>query len=454
MNKNQTNKLRAKKWLVRFTLLFIMLAIILVAFFYITQGPQNRSLFSGIRKVTIQKENGQYSFFRYGKPFLVKGGSGFTHIKELVECGGNTITCWDTSKLDETLQEAAKYKVEVIIGLDMPGGKEDFYKDEKKVTALLDAYTKIVLRYKDHSSLFAWCLGNELIIPFSLSTPPFYKAFNALLTMMHNSDPNHPVSTAMINVAKRDVIKLQWRIPALDFICINTYNQIKNIQTDINLMKWFWSGPYLILEWAPNGGWESEVTSWGAPIENTSTKKAKQYYDLYTKYMPINDPGFLGSLAFYWGSREEYTHTWYSIFNEEGFPTEIKETLYDCWRDTITKHIAPKLQYMLIDKEGAKENIILSSGSIHTASILLATMESADSLRYSWQILKEDWAKWGQTWNDFKKPKPEMGLLTDSTLQNTSFKAPLKEGPYRVFVTVSNSKGYCATANTPIYVIE
>jgi hypothetical protein len=81
-------------------------------------------------------------------------------------------------------------------------------------------------------------------------------------------------------------------------------------------------------------------------------------------------------------------------------------------------------------------------------------MKSTDTLKYSWQILKEDWLSWGRTWNKFKKPAAENGLMADSTLQYTNFVAPLKEGPYRVFVTVYNSKGYCATANTPIYVVE
>ena len=431
----------------------IILGLSLSAFLYVNWGPKRNDAYKGVRKVSVKYLNNRYNFYKNGKPFIVKGGSGFTHLKELVECGGNTIICWDTSKLIKTLEDAANYNLEVIIGLDLPKAKDDFYKDERKVKAIFDAYRKIVFKYKDHQSLFAWCLGNELDISFSLSTP-FYKIYYDLLDMIHNSDPNHPVSTSIINVAKREIIKLQWRIPALDFICINTYNSIKTMRRDLSLMKFIWSGPYLLLEWGPSGGWEGEFTAWGAPIENTSTKKAEQYYDRYTNYMPRNDKRFLGSLAFYWGSREEYTYTWFSIFNEDGLPTEIKETLYDCWNDTITKHLAPKLKYMLIDDLGASDNIIVNSGSMHRAHILLATIQPNDSLQYSWQILKEDWATWHKTWSNFKRPPNENCFSKDSTLQNTSFIAPLKEGPYRVFVTVYNSKGYCATANTPIYVIR
>lgn len=454
MKKSQTKKLTKKIWLFRLTLICVGLVIMPIAFFYISRGPKNTNQFSGVPRVTIQNKNNHYSFYKDGKSFLVKGGAGYTYIKEMADCGGNTIICWDTAKLENTLQEAEKYQVAVIIGLDVPGGdKVAFYNDEKKVTALYNDYTKIVLRYKDKPALLAWCLGNELSMPFSLTTTPFYKTYNSLLSLIHNVDPHHPVATSTMNVAKRNIINIQWRIPALDFICINTYNRIKVIQDDLNLIKWFWSGPYLVSEWAPNGGWESEVTSWEAPIENTSSKKAEQYHELFIKYMPFKDPRFLGSMAFYWGSREEYTHTWYSVFID-GTPNEIKEVLNDCWRDTNTQHQSPRVQYMLIDSLGARDNIIVSPGTLHKASILLEKINPADTLQYRWEILKEDWQYWGRTWNNFKKPKSEKGLLTDSILQNTSFIAPIKEGPYRVFVTVYNSKGYCATANIPIYVVE
>ena len=445
------------------TLLFriaIAIFVITLLFFiniYINSGPKKSVTYKGIRKIFIQNKNGNYTIIKNGQPFIVKGGAGYTHIKELALCGGNTIMCWDTSKIESTLQEAAKYHVSVIIGLDIPGTENvDFYNDEKNVASLINTYKKIIVRYKNDSSVLAWCLGNELLLPLKLTlTPPaFYKVYNTLLSMMHDLDPDHPVSTAMMNIPKKAIISIQWRIPALDFISINTYNKIKTIEQDINKLKFFWQGPYLLTEWAPNGAWEVALTSWDAAIEATSTKKAEQFYEYYTKYLPLKNPRFLGSLAFFWGTREEYTHTWYSIFAEDGTPTEIKETLNDCWKNTITIHKSPNLQYMLIDSLGAKDNIIIKSGSIHKASIFLNKIQPRDSLIYSWQIIKEDWQNWGRTYNNFQKPMTEPSLLSDSTKQFTSFTAPSKEGPYRVFVTVYNVNGYCATANTPIYIVK
>lgn len=427
----------------------------LATLFYKERGPKKSPALKGLGKVAIKEKNGQFSIYKDNQPFLVKGGVGFTHIKELAECGGNTLTCWDTAALENALREASLYHVYVIIGLDIPDGQNlEFYNDKKNASALFNAYSGIVNKYRDHPAVLAYCLGNELTFPFTFTSTSFYKTYDRLLAMINNIDPQHPVGTSTMNVATKNILNIRWRLPGLDFICINTYNRIKTIGQDLDKIKLFWNGPYLVSEWSPDGGWEANNTTWGAPIENTSTKRAEKFYEFYKNYMPLNDPRFLGSVAFYWGSRVEYTYTWYSVFNDDGSPTEIKEVLNNCWTDTITTHQSPLIQYMLIDSLGANDNIILSAGSTHKAAVLLQDHQPDDSLHYYWKVLEEDWQNWGKSWKNFKKPKPVAALVPDSTLPAGNFTAPVKEGPYRIFVTVYNSKGYCATSNTPIYVVE
>ncbi len=427
--------------------------VIFSLFIYINVGPKRITPLAGLQKVNIHSQKGKYSFYKNGKAFVVKGGVGDAYIEELAACGGNTITCWDTAKLPSVLENAAKNHISVIIGLDIPASEEvDFYLDDNKIKHLYQAYRQIVLRYKDDPSLLAWCLGNEVTMPFSFKNSAFYQTYNLLISMMQSNDNGHPIGTTTMNVAKKNILNICWRIPSVDFICINTYNRLKEINTDMRLIQWAWDGPFLIGEWAPNGGWEATTTSWQAPIENTSTKKAEQYADLFTKYMPRDNPRFLGSVVFYWGTRQEYTHTWYSIFDNSNAATEVKEVLKDCWNDTVTKHISPKVDYMLVDGIGVGDNIAIGAATKHKATILLPADMDKDSLKYNWEMFKEDWTTWGQTWAFFKKPATIAGLIKDST-KTISFLAPPKEGPYRIFVTVTNSKGYCATANTPIYVI-
>lgn len=397
--------------------------------------------------MTVQKKEGRYNLYKDGKLFSVKGGSGVTYLKELSECGGNTIMCWDTSKLASTLKEAAQYNIAVIIGLDIPAKDMDFYKDQKNVIALDSAYINIVNRYKNNPSVLAWCLGNELDFPVSLFSTSFYKAYNHILDHIHNVDPDHPVCTSVVNVPTiRSIIMIKWRIPSLDFYCLNIYNSIKTLPHLLDHISWIWKGPYLIGEWAPMGDWEAPVTAWQAVLENTSTEKAKRFYDFYTKYMPVNDPRFLGSIVFYWGSTNLGTKSWYSIFDESGSGTEVEEVLNDCWKDTTTIHTAPQINHFLIDGHSGEDNIILGSGSTNTISLVSSPSSLSDTLRYSWRIFSD--------WYGSEKPPAVNGLFNDSTRAEPTFKAPSKPGPYRVFVTIYNSTGHCATTNIPIYVIN
>ena len=420
---------------------------VLMFFYYINKGPKNTSTYTGPRKVNIENINGRYSFYKDGKPFLVKGGSGIKHVKELSESGGNTIMVWDTSELKNVFEEAARYNVSVIIGLDIPQADTGFYDNIKNVAQLYNACISIVTRYKDNPCLLAWCLGNEIALPFSLKPGTFYRAYNQILARIHNIDPNHPVCTSIVNVLKRDVLTLKWRIPALDFYSINTYNSLKILEQILERDKLFWDGPYIIGEWAPQGGWEAPITAWKAPIEYSSTTKAQLFYEFYNKYMPFKDPRFMGSVVFYWGQRQEYTQSWFGIFDKDGNPNEIKEALNDCWKGTTTPHLSPKIKSVLIDNLDDKNNIIITSGSKHRAATIVQAANPLDSLRYKWELYREDW-------NYPKGPPSQAGLFADSTLAVTDFKAPKNEGPYRVFVSVYNSKGYFATANIPIYVVR
>ncbi len=118
--------------------------------------------------VCIKSEHGTYRFYRNGKPFLVKGASGFTNLKALSEAGGNTIRVWDTVNLASILDSAQAYHLAVVVGLPMPDNKnmDEFYNDEAKVAAHYKNLEKTVYRYRHHPALLSWCIGNELTFPY------------------------------------------------------------------------------------------------------------------------------------------------------------------------------------------------------------------------------------------------------------------------------------------------
>lgn len=405
------------------------------------------------RKVYIGESDGRYTIFRDGQPFIVKGAAGNGRLEALKAAGGNTIRTWDTVGLRKLLDEAEKAGIAVICGLPLPvSGHLDIYRDTAAVSAMCQSFGQVVERYKHHPALLMWCLGNEVDFPYSPRFRPFYKAYNRLLGMIHMRDPDHPVTTALINFNRRNIYNLRWKVPDLDLISLNIFGEIQDLRSNLEKFSWFWDGPFLITEWGINGPWESETTAWGAPIENTSNKKAEQYLQRYADYMPVNDPRFLGACVFFWGQKQEVTHTWFNMFTPAGSVSPAAQTMQYIWTGNWPTHRAPAIKYMLLDEKGARDNILLSPGTEHTAALLLEDI-GTDALRIEWEVLPEDWYIRYRSYVNPLKPPVLDSLLLSQEGAVARFRTPVKEGPYRLFVTVYDAFGNFASANTPFYVI-
>ncbi|MGX5820681.1 glycoside hydrolase family 2 TIM barrel-domain containing protein [Chitinophaga lutea] len=405
------------------------------------------------RRVYIGQSGGRYTIFRDGKPFTIKGAAGAEELKALKEAGGNTVRTWDTVRLGALLDEAQAAGLAVIPGLYIPTSNTlDFYRDTAAVTALCQAYERVVERYKGHPALLMWCLGNEVDFPYRPRFQPFYKAYNRLLDMIHARDPDHPVTTAVVNFNRRNIYNLRWKVPQLDLISLNIFGQLENLRSDLKDFAWFWDGPFVITEWGINGPWESFTTAWGAPLENTSNKKADIYLQRYKDYMPVEDARFLGACVFYWGHKQEVTHTWFSLFAPNGARSATAQTMQYIWSGKEPDHKAPALKYMLIEGKGAGDNILLGPGADHSAELLLESPGN-DSLRYEWEIMPEDWFIRFRYDANLRKPPVLDSLLLSQEGNTARFRTPLREGPYRIFVTVYDTYGNFATTNTPFYVV-
>ncbi|WP_114940735.1 hypothetical protein [Mucilaginibacter endophyticus] len=407
------------------------------------------------KKVTvcIQNINGKYQLYRNGEPFFVKGASGFTNLKQLAESGGNTIRVWDTSHLASVLDSAQVYHLAVVVGLPMPSSEslENFY-NTPKADVYADKIAGLIERFKDRPALLSWCLGNELAFPNKPKYNKFYATFNGIVDMIHQKDPNHPVTTTIMSFQKKNIVNIKLRTK-IDFISFNIFGSIQTLKEDLVKFKWFWSGPFLITEWGIEGPWLAENrNAWGAYIESTSTKKAEQYLTNYQKYMPVNDPGFLGSMVFYWGQKQELTPTWFSMFDENGAETGAVQVMRYIWTGKKTTNSAPSLKYMLLEGKGARDNILFQPAITVNSKVYF---ENADTtgLTFKWKIFHEDWFKPNGTFNE-KKPKEIQNLIVGQHGSNLSFKVPDKEGPYRILVYVYNQRGAFATSSTPFYVLK
>jgi hypothetical protein len=412
------------------------------------KGHSNQSVY-------IDFKNEKYTLYRNKKPFFVKGAAGYTNLKKLKEAGGNTIRIWDTTHLDSIIKDAATNGIAVIVGLPMPynDDMDAFYNNDAKVEALFMRYRALINKYKGNQTVLSWCLGNEVAFPFNPKYNKFYSVFNRFVDMIHHDDPDHPVTTTMINFDRKYILSIKLRTN-IDFISFNIFGAIKTLNADLQKFEWAWNGPFMITEWGIDGPWPGhDQTAWGAFIERTSNKKAEQYLNIYQHYMPVKNSRFLGSAVFYWGQKQETTHTWFSFFDGYGNMSAPVNVMQYLWTGSWPQHHPPDIKYMLVDGKGARDNIIYKPNAVVKANVLMLDSTRKNDLRFEWQIQPEDWFKVQHVYNQ-KAQKPLTNLLISEDKGTVSFHTPLKEGPYRIFVAVYDKNGYFATTNTPFYVVE
>jgi len=334
-----------------------------------------------------------------------------------------------------------------------------YYNDTAKVAKQFHDLKKLVNKHKNDPAVLMWCVGNELTFPFKPSYNNFYKAFNNIVDMIHEDDPDHPVTTTMVNFQPKEIFNMKIRTN-LDLISFNIFGKIHSFNRDLKNFAWFWDGAYLITEWGIDGPWEGTAqTAWSAYIEPSSTQKAATISFRHKEQMPLNDPRFLGSFIFYWGQKQETTHTWYSLFDDQGNQTETVDNARAVWTGKEPLYKGPKIKTMLLEGKEAKDNILLNSAATVNAEVFLETNESvgqpglASTVQsIKWEIYPEDWFK-KDNLNNLIRPKPVEGLILKSSGLKLSFVVPEKEGPYRIFATVYSANGYIATCNTPFYVL-
>lgn len=415
---------------------------------------ENKKTTKSNRRVFIDHQNGKFILKKDGKPFIIKGAAGYSNLKVLKEAGGNTIRTWDTTHLDSILQQAKVYNLAVVVGLPMPSNDDIkiFYDDTAKVSAQYRSYYKLVNQYKNHPSLLFWCLGNELAFPIKPQYNSFYRTFNHLVEMIHEVDTNHLVTTTVVNFQPKKIFNIRFRTD-IDFLSFNIFGRMKYLNEELEDYKWLWDGPFLITEWGIDGPWDdADKTVWGSYIESTSSKKSEQYFSIYQHFMPSNNPRFLGSMVFYWGQKQEYTPTWFSLFAENGDASETVGTMQKIWTGKNVQIKAPKIKYMLVDKKGAKDNILFVPNKSIEAQVFLENTDNKN-LTFSWEILPEDWLRVGDTFGS-KRPKTVQNLFMEQHENHYVFRTPTKEGAYRIYVNISDQHGLFASANTPFYVVE
>jgi hypothetical protein len=400
-------------------------------------------------RVHILRTEAGFQMMRDGKPFFIKGAVGERYLDELQAAGGNSIRVYTTDGLDTLLDQAHARGIAVMVGLYMMPARYGFdYNNQALVQLQMDSIRRQVLRYKDHPAVLFWGLGNELEL--HNSEPSVWVAINETAKMIHQTDPDHPVA-AVILASERSFAGIREYCPDLDLLAVNSFSSIAQITEQLKSGKTGWDGPYVFTEWGNRGAWEAEKTHWDAPIERTTSIKAAENQEQYERYILPHTDRCLGSYVFLWGQKQERTHTWHSMFSEDGHPTNLVDMMTYLWSGKWPENRAPEIDSLTVNGKNAFNKVYLHAGKPYTAAVFARDPEQ-DTLQVRWEILPEGDYRHITGGDREERPEAIAGLFEPGQGRQLSFRAPGKPGAYRVFVYVRDSKGREASANVPFFV--
>lgn len=399
-------------------------------------------------KVEVLKTDSGYTLMRGGAPYYIRGAGGQTQMDKLVEIGGNSIRTWSLENAKEYLDLAHKHGLTVTMGLWVQHERHGFdYNNAEAVKKQLDYFTRKVQELKDHPALLMWGIGNEVDLMYT--NFKVWDAVQDIAKMIHQTDPHHPTTTVTAGLHKREVQLVKEKAPDIDIFGVNTYGELKMAVDSI--ASFGWDGPFLIAEWGPNGHWEVPKTKWGAPIEQSSSSKAKSYAQRY-QYI-LESKKCIGSYVFLWGHKQETTSTWYGLFTADGRSTEPVDELYKAWKNSSPINGSPSIgSYdILTDSSENGRNKILRAGNIYAAQAQFSDPDG-DKLQVHWEIISESTDT--RIGGDAESAPPAIpGLIRNKSKDGIKFIAPEREGAYRLFITAHDRSGNAAYANIPFYVL-
>jgi hypothetical protein len=403
-------------------------------------------------KVEILQTNGVYQLYVDHRPFYIKGaGLGAGDQKRLAECGGNSVRTWKTDggriSGRQILDSALTNGLYVTMGLEIGRERQGFdYNDPAAVARQLQRVKSEVLKYKDHSALIIWAIGNELNLDGK--NPKVWDAVNDISKMIHQVDPNHLTTTPLAGFNREVVEQVKTRAPDLDLLSFQLYADVVNLPR--YLRESGWAGPYLVTEWGATGHWEVRKTEWGAPIEDNSSVKAGFYQKRFAAAIQADRKQCVGSYVFLWGHKQERTPTWYGMFLESGEETASVDVMQYLWTGVWPAIRSPRLEGAWLDGKVAYQNIHLQPDQIYRAKVE-ATDSNQPALTYSWELLEESTDL--KTGGDSEtKPRSLPNLIMSGQGDEIKVKSPSKPGAYRLFAYVFDGIGHAAHVNIPFYV--
>lgn len=380
-----------------------------------------------------------WQLFRNGEPYAIHGAGGQVCLDLLARLGGNSMRTWGERDLEKTdrsgndlLGQAQEKGLTVIAGIWIGHPRHGFnYNDPVQVEQQRRAVREAVRRYKDHPALLIWGLGNEVeLLQKPEMYPQLFSELNVLAKIVKEEDPEHPVMTAFAEINPQKIQAVMKYYPALDILGVNSYRSAGNVP-DV-LRKAGWTGPYILSEFGPDGPWERPKTSWGAPIEPVPLEKLAMYQRAFEKNMASQQ--CIGTYAFYWGTKQECTETWFNLLLPSGEKTPVVDYLSHQWTGNWPENRSPVIESLLSDIENQE----ILPGSIHLLQIKINEPDGDRTLSEAWVVKESADRKNG---GDAETAPARIPGCFKVNRTEFELSAPVDPGSYRVFIRVSDEKG-------------
>ncbi|HZU25926.1 MAG TPA: glycoside hydrolase family 2 TIM barrel-domain containing protein [Bryobacteraceae bacterium] len=403
---------------------------------------------SGVR---IQKQDTGYVLLRDGKPYFIKGAGGSQqHLDALQAAGGNSLRVW-SPPTGALLDAAQQHNLTVMVGLNVGKPRHGFsYENPRQVQQQRQEIVDTVHRLKSNPAVLIWALGNELELNISTEQRiEVWKAIEDLARAVKAEDPDHPVIAVLAGPGQAKLRELDQYCPSLDAVGINTYGALPNLRQTVE--KQGFKRPYIVTEFGAHGHWEVVKTTWGVPIEDTSSQKEDF---IIQSYQAINNnPQCLGSYVFLWGQKQEKTHTWYGLFLPDGRKLGGVDAMQLLWTGKWPEHRCPVIDGSIMAKPQNPDDElapgILRPGARLRCSIFASDLDG-DPVTVQWELRKDVSAN-KSTGGDPEPPTPPLdGAVVSSQDKSAVIAVPDTPGDYRIFVYVFDKHGGAATANLPI----
>ena len=338
------------------------------------------------------------------------------------------------------LDEAQRLGLKVVMGLWVEHPRHGFdYADAKAVQAQEAALLDFVARHRNHPALLAWGVGNE--VETGAADPlPLWREIDRLAGLVKRLDPAHPTMMVVADTGMDGLRALADCCAKVDLLGINVYAgavfDLPQRLRDAGITK-----PVVIAELGPLGQWQAGRKPWGAPVELTSTEKAR----FFTEALAFikDQPQIRGVFPFLWGAKQEQTATWHGLLLADGSATAMSDALAAAWGRPVAAP-APVVRGIGIGADEFAPGAEVSAG-------IDAAAHDGTPLATEWAVFAEatDLRKGG----DAETPPARIEVrVLHADAASVRFIAPAQPGAYRIFITVRDRGGKAATANLPFRV--